>query len=261
MRKGARLGQHFLKNPHYAELLVREAGVTAQDTVLEIGPGEGALTRFLVQAAKKTIAIEKDEVLATKLHETFANEIANGGLQIISGDVRDFNPDSWQLKAGSYVLAANIPYYITGELIRKFLETPAQPRTIAFLVQKEVAQRIVSDKESILSISVKAYGEPRIAAKVSKGNFNPPPNVDSAILVIENISKKHFANVSEEQFFEIVRTGFASKRKLLLSNLSIKFDKEKVAAAFSHHAIDPKARAETIHLHGWLGIAQSLMEK
>ena len=260
MRKqqGARLGQHFLKNPHYAELLVREAGITAADIALEIGPGEGALTRFLLQSARKTIVVEKDEALTAKLHSTFASELANGRLEIVAGDARDFQPENVGLEAGNYILAANIPYYITGELIRKFLETSLQPRTIAFLVQKEVAQRIIADKESILSISVKAYGTPRIAAKVSKGNFNPPPSVDSAILVIDQISKKNFQTVSEENFFNVVRTGFASKRKLLASNLSIKFDKEKVTQAFSRHDIDAKARAETIHLREWLAIAAEI---
>jgi 16S rRNA (adenine1518-N6/adenine1519-N6)-dimethyltransferase len=253
---GQRLGQHFLKNSHYAEVLTRETKITSDDTVLEIGPGEGVLTRELLKTAKTVVVVEKDEALAEGLYATFSNEVAAGKLKVITADIRDIEPEKIGLSPGSYALAANIPYYITGELLRKFLEANAQPRTIAFLMQKEVAQRILSEKESILSISVKVYGEPRIAAKVTKGNFNPPPKVDSAILVVDNISKKSFTGISEEKFFEVVRTGFASKRKLLAGNLSSKFGKEKVSSAFSKCGIDPKARAETVHVEKWLQIAK-----
>jgi 16S rRNA (adenine1518-N6/adenine1519-N6)-dimethyltransferase len=258
MKTGARLGQHFLKNPHYAEILVREAGVGTEDIVLEIGPGEGALTKYLLRAAKKTIAIEKDERLAEKLHETFAYEIVQGSLRIVTGDVRDIVPEDVGLEAGKYVLAANIPYYITGELLRKFLETAVQPRTIAFLIQKEVAERITDARESILSLSVKAYGKPRIATKVSKGNFNPPPKVDSAILVVENISKQNFVDVREENFFSLVRTGFASKRKKLINNLSRTHDKDTITKAFRACNISIDARAEDLPVDKWLALAKIL---
>lgn len=258
MRQGARLGQHFLKNPHYAEVLAHEAGITTEDIVLEIGPGEGMLTKELLRVSKKVLAVEKDEALAEKLPQIFPQESSNGRLRVLSMDVRDFDPTSYQLQASSYILAANIPYYITGELLRKFLETHAQPKTIAFLIQKEVAQRIIDTKESILSISVKAYGTPRIAAKVSAGNFNPPPKVDSAILVVDQISKGAFENLSEEHFFHVVRAGFASKRKLLLNNLASVFGKEKVAAAFEKLSIDPNTRAEEVHAPEWLSIARSV---
>jgi 16S rRNA (adenine1518-N6/adenine1519-N6)-dimethyltransferase len=255
---GERLGQHFLTNPHYAEILAREAGITESDTVLEIGPGEGMLTRELLKHAAKVVAVERDEALVAKLHEIFPTEIKSGKLQIVSDDVRNFNPRTSGLVPSAYILAANIPYYITGELLRKFLEADAQPRTIAFLMQKEVAQRILSEKESILSISVKAYGKPRIAAKVSKGNFNPPPKVDSAILVVENISKNNFSDLNEENFFEVVRAGFASKRKMLANNLSTRFGKEKISMTFSTLALDPKTRAENLALQQWLTLARMI---
>src|SRR6185436_1244004 len=138
---GQRLGQHFLTNPHYAEILAREAKITEEDSVLEIGPGEGMLTRELLKVAKTVIAVEKDEALAKKLYETFASDVSSGKLKVISADIRDIEPEKIGLFPGSYILAANIPYYITGELLRKFLEAIAHPRTIAFLMQKEVAQR------------------------------------------------------------------------------------------------------------------------
>jgi len=261
-KKGARLGQHFLKNPHYAEVLVREAGITSEDTVLEIGPGEGMLTREILKAAKRVIIVEKDELLAEKLHETFAADIADGKLKVITADIRDVSPEDVGLEAGKYVLAANIPYYITGELLRKFLEAPAQPRTIAFLMQKEVADRILArdGKESILSISVKAYGKPRIAAKVTKGNFNPPPSVDSAILVVENISKENFVDSSEKDFFRAVRAGFSSKRKLLESNLAKEFGREIVQRVVMSAHLPQKTRAEDTSLEQWKKVTNGLSQ-
>lgn len=257
MREGAPLGQHFLKNPHYAEVLVRAAGISPDDTVLEIGPGEGMLTREILKHNNKVVAVEKDASLATILEREFAAEISAEALKVISADVRDITPEGLGLEAGKYVLAANIPYYITGELLRKFLETRVQPRTIAFLVQKEVADRILSEKESILSISVKVYGTPRIAAKVSKGNFNPPPKVDSAILVVENISKKNFSEISEKKFFEIVRAGFSSKRKMLMNNLS-SFERGRLAAAFEELGLDVKSRAEELRVESWVQLSKRL---
>lgn len=277
-RSGARLGQHFLTGLWAARALARAAEISSGDTVLEIGPGKGALTRELLATAKaareasgslepsrdegirggKIIAIEKDEVLVSLLREKFASEIASGSLTIISADVRDITPDKLGLQSGKYVLAANIPYYITGEIIRQFLTAKHQPRTMALLVQKEVAQRITSDKESILSLSVKAYGTPRLVKKVPKGNFSPAPSVDSAILSITNISRKFFSDLSEENFFKVVRAGFSSKRKFLANNLGVVFGKEKAASALAKCDISEKSRAETVGLDTWACIARQL---
>lgn len=258
-KKGARLGQHFLNNPHYAEVLARESGCTHDDVVLEIGPGEGILTKELIKVSKKVIAVEKDELLVQKLHLTFSPEIHSGKLEVVSADVRDIAPEALGLRDNGYVLAANIPYYITGELLRKFLETGSQPRTIAFLMQKEVADRILSKKESILSISIKVYGIPRVAAKVSRGNFTPPPSVDSSILIIGNISKKNFSHFSEGDFFKILRAGFSSKRKLLAGNLSSLFSKERIIEVFSKLSIDAKTRAEDLDTSQWISLVKALV--
>lgn len=257
---GQKLGQHFLKGTWAARALARAAGIGGGDTVLEIGPGKGALTRELLATGAHVIAIEKDEGLVTKLREVFKNEIAFGQFTLVEDDVRNFNPDTWRLKPGTYILAANIPYYITGEIIRTFLTTGAQPRTMALLVQKEVANRIVArdKKESILSLSVKAFGMPKIAAKVPRENFSPPPKVDSAILVVEDISRDFFQDVDEENFFSVVRAGFAKKRKMLVSNLSEKFSKENVLAAFAACGIDVKIRAEDVPLPKWRCLTKHL---
>lgn len=259
-RKGARLGQHFLRAPWAAHALVKEAGITHKDTVLEIGPGTGALTVELLKTGAHVIAIEKDEALVQTLHGSFAEEIALEKLTLIEGDVRNAIPEQLGLKAGGYILAANIPYYITGEIIRTFLTAKAQPKTMALLVQKEVAERVArSKKESILSLSVKAYGIPRFAVKVARGNFSPPPSVDSAILVVERISRTFFKNLSEDDFFTVVKKGFSAKRKLLAGNLS-SFGKENVARAFLSAGIAEKARAEDVPLTAWKELAQALSQ-
>lgn len=274
------MGQHFLKAKWAARSLAYAVGIAKGDTVLEIGPGKGALTRELLAIAKdvgaKVVAVEKDAALVAYLNEMFRDEIDFGILVVVPGDIRDINqgesliesrtPLDWQ----NYVVAANIPYYITGEIIRKFLTAETQPRAMALLVQKEVAQRITSKKESLLSLSVKVYGIPKIVAKVPRGNFSPPPNVDSAILLIQNISRDFFKGVSpvrsdasngagEELFFKVIHAGFKSKRKFLLSNLAGTFGKDSVAQAFAQCEINPKARAEDISLEKWGKLAQKLV--
>lgn len=245
-RKGVRLGQHFLTGLWAAHSLAEAVGVRPGETILEIGPGKGALTRELLATGANVFAVEKDGVLVSTLRETFASEVASGQLTLVEDDVRDFDPRSYKLEARSYVVAANIPYYITGEIIRQFLETKAQPRAMALLVQKEVADRIVArnKKESILSLSVKAYGTPKIIAKVSRGNFSPPPSVDSAVLLIDNISRDFFSDIDEQKFFDIVHAGFGSKRKQLAGNLKRKFGS-------APDDLPDKVRAEDLSLSEW----------
>lgn len=249
---GARLGQHFLTNDYYAKVLADAVTVRPGETIVEIGPGKGALTKHLLATGAPVLAIEKDEALAAALPAL----LPHPHVRVLVGDVRDFVPP-----VDSYVLAANIPYYITGEIIRHFLEAEHQPRAMALLIQKEVAERIVArdGKESILSLSVKVFGTPRIVAKVGKGNFNPPPSVDSAIILIENISRHYFSDTSSEhRFFEIVRTGFSSKRKLLVSNLLKIAQKKSILAAFDAAHVSHTARAEDLTLTQWLRLNTTL---
>ena len=264
--RGAKLGQHFLTGLWAAHTLAEAVNVRPGETILEIGPGKGALTRELIATGARVVAVEKDPTLVLGLRETFKRELASQQFELIERDVRDFAPQSSKLEAGSYVLAANIPYYITGEIIRQFLETDVQPRSMALLVQKEVADRIMGKatgnrqqaKESILSLSVKAYGTPKIVAKVSRGNFSPPPSVDSAILLVGDISKKFFDDLDEKIFFKVVKAGFASKRKFLASNLSAVFGKEAVLHAFETCDMSPKIRAEDVPLEKWRALSKTL---
>ncbi|OGG79144.1 ribosomal RNA small subunit methyltransferase A [Candidatus Kaiserbacteria bacterium RIFCSPLOWO2_01_FULL_54_13] len=256
-RRRPRLGQHFLTGAWAARALARAAEISENDTVLEIGPGKGALTRELLALGAHVIAIEKDEALAEYLKTAFADDIRTGKLVLIADDIRSVSPEKLGLKR--YVLAANIPYYITGEIIRMFLSTRIQPRAMVLLVQKEVAGRIVArdNKESILSLSVKAYGTPTIVAKVSRGNFSPAPSVDSAILAITDISTKFFDTIDEAAFFRVVRAGFSSKRKLLAGNLAKHVgSRPKALDALTHCGVPEKARAEDVPLPKWKCLVQ-----
>ncbi len=254
-RSGAKLGQHFLIHSWAARALAHAVPLAAGETYLEIGPGKGILTKELLTLGR-VVAVEKDPELVQKIRETFSAAIADGSLRLVEDDVRNVSAGSLGLE--SYVVAANIPYYITGEIIRQFLTSADQPRALALLVQKEVAQRVVSGKESILSLSVKAYGRPHIAEKVPKKHFSPAPKVDSAILVIEHVTKDFFSDISENDFFRVVHAGFASKRKFVSNNLAVTFGKEKATAALARAGIPEKARAEDIHIEAWKQLTRSL---
>ncbi len=248
MRRTPKLGQHLLTNPGVAQKVVTAAGVKRGVDVFEIGPGTGILTRELLRTGARITAVEKDQKMVAALKEQFREEISAGQLTLVHGDVREHGPERMR---GEYVVAANIPYYITGEIIRSLLTAKNQPRTIALLVQKEVAERIArSKKESVLSLSVKVYGTPTYVATVKRGNFAPPPKVDSAILQIANISRNNFQNVSEEKFFKVVKAGFAQKRKTLAGNLKRAFG--------TTLGVPDKIRAEDVPLETWLNLARLL---
>lgn len=247
----APLGQHFLTRPEIAGWVADAVPLTRDDTVLEIGPGHGILTRELLARAGKVIAIEKDPALIAELRGTFQKEIEDGTLTLIEQDIRDFSPESCKLIPESFALCANIPYYLTGYIIRKFLTADHQPSSMAVLIQKEVAERIVAKdgKESLLSLSVKGYGTPRIVHFVKAGAFSPPPKVDSAILAIECISRERFVSAAHEaRFFELLHLAFQSKRKALGGTL-----KGCVSdAEFERCDIPKTARPEDVRLTEWL---------
>ena len=242
------LGQNFLMHARIAERIANVAHLTPEDTVLEIGPGTGMLTRALLARAGKVVAVETDGELYAELRVTFADAIAAGRLALVHRDIRDFAPSA---DLHGYRLVANIPYYLTGEIFRMFLEAKNQPRSMTHLVQKEVAERIAcSGKGSLLSLSIRAYGTPKYEFTVPRGAFRPAPNVDSAVLSIRDISRKNFPSPEEERrFFSLLRAGFAHKRKLLANNL-------KEAGLISED-IPEKARAEDLSLVDWLAFARS----
>ena len=257
------LGQNFLTSIP-ARLEIAKAGeLSSTDTVLEIGPGKGFLTRALLDSGAKVMALEKDRELIPILSETFSEEIKTGRLKIIEGDALEF--DTVDLKKGGqdFKLIANIPYYITGAIFSRYLSSEFPPKCMVVLIQKEVAERIVArdEKESILSLSVKVYGEPKIVYRVSRGSFHPIPNVDSAVLQIKNISKKNFKNQNHEShFFKVVRAGFSHKRKFLISNLKEKIPEINWLEIFNKNNINEKSRAEDLSLSVWLAISSASLD-
>ncbi len=256
MRAKKSLGQNFLMHAKTAERIADGALVTKEDVVLEIGPGTGMLTKPLLTRAKKVIAVEADRELAEQLKETFASEISEGSFELIESDIRAFDPASIGVP---YKLVANIPYYITGEIIRTFLTTARKPSSMTLLVQKEVAERISrAEKGSLLSIAVKTYGTPKYLFTVPRGAFVPAPNVDSAVISITDIHAPFETSTEEERFFELLRAGFAHKRKFLANNLSETAEKGAIEAAFAAENVSPKARAEDLDLETWKKLAKRL---
>lgn len=254
MKAKKSLGQNFLNSKVVAQDIVRAAKLMSSDTVLEIGPGKGFLTAGLLASSARVVAVEKDDRMIPLLSDKFALEIQNKKLTLIHGDIVELTEKNMLKLPTDYKLVANIPYYITGYILRTFLEATHKPVCMILMVQKEVADRIVArdKKESILSIAVKAYGVPRVVKKVPARYFTPAPNVDSAVLAIENISGKNFLGmISEKTFFEILKTGFAHKRKKLAGNLKGLLG-EQVSTQLEQAGIHKDARAEDIPLEQWL---------
>jgi 16S rRNA (adenine1518-N6/adenine1519-N6)-dimethyltransferase len=255
MLKKKSLGQHFLHNPFYLSLIADTANLTLGEVVLEVGPGEGALTSELLKRGARVVAVEKDERLIPVLKKKFAKQIKAKKLSIIEGDALEISLSKAGIR-GKYKVVANIPYYITGLLIRKFLSEKKPATSLTLLVQKEVAERIArSKKESILSLSVKIYGEPKYIKTVPRGAFNPAPTVDSAILSVQNISRTYLKDAAAEaKFFTILKTGFGQKRKFLKRNLE-KLLGSQGDALFKDANISPNARAEDVSLMQWVKLS------
>ncbi len=298
MKAKKSLGQHFLTSEAAVHHMVTASGAQKGETVIEIGPGKGVLTKALLKTGAIVIVVEKDDRMIPLLTETFTDEIKTGQLTIINGDVLtidvekilgssdldairgasvdcDQNVLSSTLREQTqtsnkevrqmcrpYKVVANIPYYITGEIMRLFLEHNHQPKSMTLLVQKEVAERIVArdKKESVLSLSVKAFGTPSLISVVKKGSFFPIPNVDSAIIHIANISQTKLGAVSPEHFFTVVKTGLAHKRKILISNLKDLYTKDTLSRAFAELSLSEDVRGEDLDVSTWINLSLILQQ-
>ncbi len=261
MFKKKSLGQNFLKSKTIAKDVVLSGKPEKDELILEIGPGEGFLTEEILKISDNVLLVEKDHRLIPLLEKKFENYIKNKKLKIIQKDILEFEISEKNLGTKKYKVIANIPYYITGSIIRKFLDTNLQPKEMILMVQKEVAERIMAKngKESLLSLSVKIFGNPKIIKKVPRGAFSPPPKVDSAVIKIDNISKNKFREIDEKNFFQIIHAGFAHKRKQLFSNISSVFGKEKAQNVFNKLKINPKIRAEDLPMSLWIEITKNLV--
>ena len=252
------LGQNFLTSIPARMAIVSAGEIIPTDTILEIGPGKGFLTKALLDTGAHVVALEKDKDLVPLLTDTFPSEIESGKLSVAYGDALEFDPSSYRLMATGYKLVANIPYYITGAILSRYLSHKYQPHMMVVLVQKEVAQRVCArdGKESLLSLSVKVYGNPKLVYRVNKGSFNPIPKVDSAVLQIKNIGRTNFKDAQhEEVFFKLIHAAFAHKRKFALSNIKSIFPLVDVLTLFKNLQLSEKVRAEDVSLETWLQLS------
>ena len=253
------LGQDFLANKGIIEKIILAAELTKEDVVLEIGPGLGALTFELSKQAERVIAVEKDKKLAEVLKEKMTEQKIDN-VEVIADDILKLFDLGFMFHVLCFKVVANIPYYLTSHLIRLLLELENKPENIILMIQKEVAQRICATdkKESLLSLSVKFYADPKILFYVSKGSFLPSPKIDSA--VIEITTKKSPAPIEPDKFFAVVKAGFSAPKKMLISNLAKKFDIDKSQLAIIFRTIDISCeiRAGKLNLDQWLKLAYHL---
>jgi len=266
------LGQNFIISKRIVDFIINAGEIKAREInagekkeesiVLEIGPGKGTLTEELLKKDLKLIAIEKDDRLIPILREKFKKEISEKKLELIHGDVMDFLKKEDFLKTEKYKVIANIPYYITGMIIRGFLEKENPPTDMVLMVQKEVAERIIArdKKESILSISTKIYCDVELVTNVARGNFFPIPNVDSAVIKLKNIKNPFRDKNDREKFFKILKASFSQKRKKMHSNLKNVINEDFLNKIFQELKIDQNKRAEDISSVDWLKINTIIKE-
>jgi len=245
------LGQNFLQDPLALEKIISAAEIQPMDSVLEIGPGLGSLTRYLAISAKEVVAVELDKNLLPPL-KAILSPYQN--IRLIHGDILKLSPKDLNLE-NDYIVVANIPYYITSAVIRHLLESELKPRRIVLTVQKEVAQRICAEPGdmSLLALSVQIYGKPRVAANIPANAFFPAPKVDSAVLIVDIYSSPRIREELLNTFFKLIKAGFSQKRKTLRNSLSsgLHISPTDAADLLTRVNIDPQRRAETLSIEEW----------
>jgi len=249
------LGQNFLVDQRALERIVEAAEVGPEDVILEIGPGLGTLTRCLAAGAGWVVAVELDQRLVEVLKQTLT-DLPN--VEIIHGDILEFNPADLlerHIAGFRYKVVANLPYYITSAVLRHLLTAEVKPKLMVVTVQFEVAQRITAEPGdmSLLAVSVQFYGRPCIVARIKAGAFYPSPQVDSAVVRID-LGDRPLVEVDDvDSFFEIVRAGFAQRRKQLRNALSAELDlsTSEIAQALSRAGVNPQRRAQTLSIEEW----------
>ncbi len=276
MQSKKSLGQNFLTDQKILEKITAVTQITADDLVLEIGSGKGALTAKIIQQTKNLITIEKDQKLAEKIAHDFQLDLLN--IQtisknqsyrlkekrgVIAGDILKINLKKLIAENNfqNYKVVANIPYYITASIIRLFLETLHPPQEMFLMVQKEVAQRIcaLAGQMSLLAISVQYYAQPKILFEVTKESFSPTPKVDSAFIHLIYRTKQVTAE-EKNIFFKIVRAGFSAKRKTLVNNLanSLQLSKDEVVEKIKGVGLKVNQRPQELNMDNWRDLSQQL---
>jgi 16S rRNA (adenine1518-N6/adenine1519-N6)-dimethyltransferase len=251
------LGQHFLVDRNIVHKIVRLAQLQPGETVLEIGPGRGILTEALLDFSGAVIAIEVDSSLYAHLRDKFAKR---SGLKLIEGDALDFD---YACLPESYLVVANLPYYLSTPLLFRLLKEGARISRMVLMLQAEVAGRLAASpggKEyGVLSIAAQFRSEVRLAFKVSATCFQPPPRVDSAVVVLTPLLLPRVCVENEGFFFKVVRAGFAHRRKSLANSLRDEgFNPEMTRAALTEAGIDGTRRAETLSIQEFGTLANHL---
>jgi 16S rRNA (adenine1518-N6/adenine1519-N6)-dimethyltransferase len=269
------LGQNFLVDPGAPERIAACADLGPQDTVLEVGAGVGTLTAALAARAGRVLAVETDPRLVDVLHQELS-ELDN--VEIIHGDILELQPHClldheadaageatmplWGPRLPHYRVVSNLPYYITGAVVRHLLEASVRPAQMAVTVQHEVARRMCADPGdmSLLSVGTQFYGEARICLRLKRGAFYPVPEVTSAVVRLDVYEAPPVPVGDIGRFFEIVRAGFAQRRKQLRNSLSstLQIDAQRVEEALGDCGIDHRRRAETLSLEEWGAVYSAL---
>lgn len=257
MKPNKRLGQNFLINEKIADQIVEAAGLTREDTVLEIGPGTGILTVRLAKKVGQLLAVEKDYDLAYKLQSQYKGA---KNTKIIHQDALWF--DLFSLTKSKYKVVANIPYNITSPLIRRFLENEPRPELLVLMVQKEVAERICAKpgdrNRGLLTLIVEFYAEAEILFQVGRKEFFPSPEVDSAVIrIITKKQETRNKQIEPALFFKIVKAGFSSKRQQIHNSLAgtLRLTKPQTEELLRISNINSMLRAEDLTLDDWTRLA------
>lgn len=253
------LGQHFLLDKNIIEKIIDVAHIMPDETVVEIGPGRGDMTRRLAEVSGQVIAIELDNRLYMYLKKDLKG-ITN--LELIHEDALGF---AYEEIPGEFKVVANLPYYISTPIIFRLMEVKEKISSMTLMLQKEVAERIIAapgTKEyGVLSISVGYYCHPKIEFYVSRNSFSPKPNVDSAVLTLLSRKTPRFPVNDISLFFKTVRASFSSRRKILKNALrALGCSDEMIGLALEKSGIDPKRRGETLTIEEFAGLSDTLFD-
>ena len=246
------LGQNFIYDDFVLAKIAEAAEITPHDELLEIGPGLGALTQHLAQAARRVVAVELDGRFIPILQEQLTDYT---NIELVQGDILDLEPADYFQQ--DYKVVANVPYYITGAILRHLLSGPYKPTMMVLTVQQEVAERLMAEPGnlSLLAVSVQFYGRVEIVEKIKAGAFWPRPDVDSAVIRISLYDDRVVSPDEETAFFRLVKAGFSQKRKQLQKNLRmLEGNRGKVRQLLQSAGVDGTRRAETLTLEEWAAV-------
>ena len=254
-RRRKSLGQYFLTDPTIANRIVAAAEPDGSDTVLEIGPGAGVLTRRLVERAGWVVAVELDQRLCEELPGRLEFP---PNLEVKREDGREVDPGDLVGEATPYKVVANLPYYAAAPIVRRFLETVRPPTLMVVMVQREVADAMNAKpgEFTLLSVATQFYAEPSVVVQVPPRSFRPPPKVSSTVLKLEVRAQPAAAVADREAFFALVRAGFSAPRKQLRNSLmqGAGAPADTVAAALDDAGIDPQRRPATLGIAEWAAL-------